>query len=273
MPDLIVNAQSCSHCGLCAETCPWGLIEVPKDGLPSLVKAAARLCIICGHCEAVCPTGSLHLDDPRLDSTVSPQQPAEIEAASLGAYLRMRRSIRRYREEPVEHATIEQIMDIVRYAPTGRNRQDVKWLMIHDTLEVRRLTAMVVDWMRGDGSSGNPLAARYNLNGMVQAWEEGRDHICYNAPHLIIAHAHVENPVARINAIIALAHLDIIAPAFGLGTCWGGIFQFAVNSCEPLREALDLPPGHVPVHCLMLGNPAIRYQRPPRRNPASIVWR
>lgn len=273
MPELIVNTQSCTHCGLCAATCPWGLIEVPREGAPHLAKAAAKLCILCGHCEAVCPAGSLHLDDPRLASAISPEQPAEIEAERLGAYLRMRRSIRRYREEPVERAVIERVMDIVRYAPTGRNRQDVQWLMIHDTREVRRLTAMAVDWMRETGNSGNPLAARYNLGGMVKAWEEGRDYVCLNAPHLVIAHVGGESPIAMTNAVIALTHLDIVAPSFGLGACWGGIFMQAVNNWEPLRAALDLPPGHAPAHCLMLGYQAIRYQRPPQRNPVSIVWR
>jgi nitroreductase/NAD-dependent dihydropyrimidine dehydrogenase PreA subunit len=273
MPELTVNALSCAHCGLCAETCPWGVIVVPQDGLPHQGKDTAKRCIVCGHCEAVCPTGSMQLDDQQLDPTVYPPQPAAIEPARLSSYLRMRRSIRRFREEPVDRATIEQIMEIVRYAPTGRNRQDVHWLMIHDTQELRRLTALAIEWMRESIASDNPLAARYNLAGMVKAWEEGRDHICNNAPHLVIAHAHEENPVARTNAIIALAHLDIVAPAYGLGACWGGIFMQALNSWEPLREAVDLPSGHAPTHCLILGYPAIRYQRPPKRNPAAIVWR
>lgn len=273
MLELSVNEQECTGCGLCASTCPWGLIEVPKDGLPYLAKAAAKLCILCGHCQAVCPTGSLRLDDPRLSQTVSLPQSPDIKTKRLAAYLKMRRSIRRYREEPVERDTIEQIMDIVRYAPTGRNRQDVQWVMIHDTREVRRLTAMAIDWMRETEISGNPLAARYNLSGMVKAWEEGRDYVCLNAPHLVIAHVGGESPIAMTNAVIALTHLDIVAPSFGLGACWGGIFMQAVHHWEPLRAALDLPPGHAAAHCLMLGYPAIRYQRPPQRNPVSIVWR
>ncbi len=273
MPDMSVNAQSCSHCGLCAATCPWGLIDVPKDGLPHLAKAAAKLCIICGHCEAVCPTGSLQLDDTRLAPAGSPQQPAEIEAERLGAYLRIRRSIRRYRLGPVGRATIEQIMDIVRYAPTGKNRQDVQWLVIHDTRELRRITGIAIEWMRENSAGGNSLAARYNLAGIVKAWEKGRDNICNNAPHLIVAHCNEENHVARTDAIIALAHLDIVAPSFGLGTCWGGIFMQAAINCKPLLKALDLPSEHKPVHCLMLGYPSVIYQRPPKRNPAAIVWR
>lgn len=272
MPEVTINTKSCNLCGLCAATCPWGLIEVLQEGPPHQVQSAAASCNLCGHCEAVCPTGSLELDDPQLSRQIPPQ-PSEMEVERLAAYLKMRRSIRRYREEPVQRATIEQIMDVVRYAPTGRNRQDVHWLVIHDTREVRRLTALAVDWMRETAASGNPLAARYNLNGMVRAWEDGRDYICNNAPHLVIAHINVENPVAQTNAVIALAHLDIVAPSFNLGTCWGGIFMHAVKNWEPLRMALALPNGHAAAHCLMLGFPVLSFKRPPQRKPASIEWR
>lgn len=273
MSELSVNEQTCTLCSLCASICPWRIIALPDGGFPRYLDKGAERCNLCGHCEAVCPVGAIAVNDPRLDQTVCASGAWDIHPERLGAYLRMRRSIRRYRDEPVARSVIEQLMDIVRFAPTGRNRQDVRWLIIHDTKEVRRLTAMAIDRMRETGAAGSPLAARFNVPGMVRAWEEGRDPLCQHAPHLIIGYAHEDNPVAGTNAIIALAHLEIIAPAFGLGACWGGIFMFAVNSFESLKAVLDLPPGHAPIHCMMLGYPAIRYQRPPKRNPADIVWR
>lgn len=273
MPELSLNEQTCTRCGVCASTCPWRIIALPDSELLLYADNGHDLCNLCGHCEAACPSGAIVVNDPRLQQAVYVSGAMEIEPERLGAYMRMRRSIRRYREEPVDRAVIGQLMDIVRFAPTGRNRQDVSWLIIHDTKEVRRLTAMAIDWMRKTGAAGSPLAARFNVPGMVRAWEEGRDPICQHAPHLVIGYAHEDSPVAGTNAIIDLAHLDIIAPAFGLGACWGGIFMFAVNSFEPLKAALDPPPEHAPIHCMMLGHPAIRYQRPPKRNAVSIVWR
>lgn len=273
MSELSINEQTCTRCGLCASACTWRIIALPDGDLPRYTEVGTELCNLCGHCEAVCPTGAMVVNAPRLDQTTYASGAMEIEPERLGAYLRMRRSIRRYREEPVDRATIEQLMDIVRFAPTGRNRQDVRWLIIHETKEVRRLTAMAIDRMRETGAAGSPLAARFNVPGMVRAWEEGRDPICQHAPHLVIGFAREDNPVAGTNAIIALAHLEIVAPAFGLGACWGGIFMFAVNSFEPLKAALDLPPEHAPIHCMMLGYPAIGYQRAPKRNAADIVWR
>lgn len=271
MPELAVT-EYCSRCGLRVSVCPWRIIERPGDGMPGYTAGGSEWCNLCGHCEAVCPAGALALHAPQLVRADHADAIATMEPERLGAYLIMRRSIRSYRKEPVERSIIGQILDICRFAPTGRNRQDVRWLVIHDTEEVRRLTSMAIDWMR-QSAAGAELSSRFDLPAMVRAWDEGRDPLCHHAPHLVIAYAHAENPVARTNAVIALAHLEIVAPSFGVGTCWGGILLFALNNHDPLREALGLPDGHLPVHAMMLGHPQIRYQRPPKRKPADILWR
>jgi nitroreductase/NAD-dependent dihydropyrimidine dehydrogenase PreA subunit len=272
MTELTVR-ESCTRCGLCAFACPWKVIILQEGSLPRFRDGGAEQCNLCGHCESVCPSGSISVDDPRLQPVPSPSGDGNLGPRQLGGYLRMRRSVRRYREEPVDRASIEEVMEIVRFAPSGRNRQDVGWLIIHDSSEVRRLTQIAMEWMRETGAVGTQLATRFDAPGMVRRWEKGEDPLCLHAPHLVVAHASPENVVARTNATIALAHLDIVAPAFGLGTCWGGIFLLAVQSCEPLRGALQLPPERIAVHCLMLGYPAISFQRPPKRYPARIVWR
>jgi nitroreductase/NAD-dependent dihydropyrimidine dehydrogenase PreA subunit len=273
--ELAIHPQSCNRCGLCATVCPSGIITLQGGAPPRFIDGGAAYCIACGHCEAVCPSGCLVLEDLRLAPTDF--EPAavemEMEPERLAGYLRMRRSIRHYREEPVARDTILRLMDVVRFAPTGHNRQDVRWLMIHDTGELRRLTGLAVDWMRETAASGSPLAKRFHMQARVLAWESGRDSICRLAPHLALAYVHEDNPVAGTDAIIALAHLDIAAQSFGLGACWGGIFLLALNNYPPLREALSLPAEHLPVHVLMLGYPEVRFQRPPKRNRADIAWR
>jgi len=273
MPDLIVADTLCTRCGACVATCPPRIIELPKGGhLPRFTATGAARCIICGHCEAVCPTGALAVDDPRLDPTTYPPPQAPLAPEDLDAYLRMRRSIRRFRPEPVPRETIEALLDVVRYAPSSSNRQAVKWLVIHDTAEVRRLTGLVVDWFRSrlsDDSSPN----RKTLAAMIRSWRNGSDPICRNAPHLVIPYTARQHSLAPVDAAIATAHLEIAAPAHGVGTCWGGYFQMAAEGWEPLRHALNLPHGHHPECALLLGYPAANYHRPPRRNRLDVIWR
>jgi len=273
MPNLNINNRRCTRCGLCATACPLGIIRLPEGEQPRYVADGATRCILCGHCVAVCPDNALEIEDAHLDPAVYEAGGAEIAPERLAAYLRMRRSVRNYRDAPVDHGTIERLLDIVRYAPTSGNSQSIRWLVVHNTDEVRRLTGLAVDWMRTVMVSDAPFNAYFNFEGIVRSWDKGNDPVCRKAPHLVVAYAHKGSLVAETDAVIALSHLEIIAPSFGLGTCWAGFFQLAASQWEPLRTALDLPVDHLPIHAMMLGYPLLRYQRPPKRNPATITWR
>ena len=78
---------------------------------------------------------------------------------------------------------------------------------------------------------------------LLAAWEAGNDPVCRGAPHLVIAHIPEGNPLASVDALIALTHFDISAPAFGIGTCWAGFLSMAAAAYEPLQKVLALPGG------------------------------
>ena len=108
---------------------------------------------------------------------------------------------------------------------------------------------------------------------LVAAWEAGDDPVCRGAPHLVIAHIPEGNPVATVDALIALTHFDIAAPAFGVGTCWAGFLSMAAAAYEPLQEALALPAGRTYACSLMFGHPQYKTYGIPRRNPVQVTWR
>ncbi len=272
MPSLHVNDKTCTRCGVCAANCPIGVIATDENGLPSLTAGGDGLCVACGHCEALCPTEAITVEDPRLSDSTYPFRGVKVAPGELGEYLRSRRSIRSYKEAPVEREVIEGLMDVVRYAPTARNSQTVRWLLIHDTKELRRLTGLAIDWIR-HMAAAQAKNSVINFQGLVEALEAGSDPICRKAPHMIVAYGHKELPFARNDAFIALSYLDVAAPSFGLGTCWAGFFQGALANWLPLRNELNLPDGCVPIFAMMLGYPAVRFHRVPRRNPLSLTWR
>jgi nitroreductase len=189
----------------------------------------------------------------------------------LSGYLKSRRSVRHYTTQPVGRETIEKILDIARYAASGGNAQPVSWIVVHDPKEVRRLAGLTIDWMRTFEKSGHPMSAYAPV--LIAAWDHGIDPICRGAPHLLIAYVPEENPSAPTDAIIALTHADIAAPAFGVGTCWAGFLSMAARTYGPLKEALGLPQGRAFAYALMFGYPQYRTYRIPRRNPADITWR
>ena len=119
----------------------------------------------------------------------------------------------------------------------------------------------------------SPLALQYNFRRLVDSWDKGTDPICRNAPHLIIAYCRKEDRVASGDATIALAHLELVVPAFGLGACWAGYFAIAASASQELKNLIELPQDHVVSGALMIGYPKYNYVRVPKRNSASVMWK
>lgn len=265
MATIRLDEERCTGCGICETVCPVQAFAADANGVPVVVRDRARLCIACGHCEAFCPSGALvHGEGTRDDA-------GGILPEALGRYLMSRRSVRHYRKDPVPRATIEAILGIARYAPSGGNRQPVGWLVVHDPAEVRRLAGITVDWMRHEAESDAPLMPPAVLAPLIAAWNEGRDPICRGAPHLLVAH--VPDASALADGIIAVTWADAVAPSHGVGTCWAGFLMIAAARWPPLGDALALPPGRVAAHALMLGYPKYRPTRIPERKPLEAAWR
>jgi len=271
MSILEVDKETCTKCGACAAVCPAGIILFFEGKYPRPVPAADQACIRCGHCVAVCPTASishaeiLPADCPSIDESlnISPEQAAQL--------IMNRRSIRSYRDKPVPRDEITRLIDIARYAPTGHNGQEIRWLVVDDADRLRRFESIGLDWMR-DVSQQNPMMAEM-MTGVIQRMEAGAPMFLRNAPALVVAHAEANNPIATIDGSIALATFDLVANAAGLGCCWAGFFMMAANTFPSLKEAVALPEDQQVCGALMLGYPTYRYQRIPTRLPPRITWR
>ena len=79
-------------------------------------------------------------------------------------------------------------------------------------------------------------------------------------------------PGGPTDAIIALTHVDLLAPAFGLGTCWAGFVSAAATLHEPLQKELALPEGRKLAYALLLGRPQFKPRGIPRRNALEVTW-
>lgn len=263
MHQIQITPEKCLQDGICVQTCPFGLFRDHPDGIPEIVNGAGELCIGCGHCVAIYPGEAISLDgqgpeccDP-VDRTRAPSK------EQILYHFRSRRSIRVYKEDPVDRPTLESLLDLARWAPSARNGQPVHWIVFQDREAIHNLARLVVDWMRHNNL----------LPEIVHAFDNGKDMINRHAPCLVVAHASEQAIKPVEDCSIALAHIEAAAPAFGLGGCWAGFFMTAAQQYQPLVDVLELPQGHRVYGALMLGVPRFSYRRIPPRQELQVQWR
>lgn len=160
-----------------------------------------------------------------------------------------RRSIRKYQETPVEAEKLRQILDAARLAPSWKNMQCWRFLVIGDAAKKARL----VDAFPAD----NP-----GCKALVQA------------PLVILVCADpdesgVENGIDYFVAdtAIAFTHLCLAAQALGLGTCWLGWYDE-----EKLKAAAGVPEHFRVVGVTPLGYPDQEPKARPRKELSEIAY-
>ncbi|BCA79962.1 nitroreductase family protein [Desulfuromonas sp. AOP6] len=163
--------------------------------------------------------------------------------------IRDRRSIRKYKDSPVEPEKIEQILDAARLAPSWKNMQCWRFLVLRDPARRAALLEAIPD----DNPGKKAVAA---------------------APVIILLCADpresdVENgiPYYVADAAIAFEHLCLAAHALGLGTCWMGWYDEA-----KIKAALAIPEPMRVVGFTPLGIPDQEPKPRPRKALTDIAY-
>jgi nitroreductase/NAD-dependent dihydropyrimidine dehydrogenase PreA subunit len=274
MADISIDPDLCTGCGVCTTSCPYMILRLNvDDNIASVTPEAAAFCNNCGHCGAICPVQAITVKYTGAGPIPDAQNSALPDPGQIGKLFISRRSVRAYKNKQVPRRVFEDLFDIVRYAPSGMNGQSVGWLVMENPEDVKKFVQKIVDWARlVVKEQPNHLLAPL-LPMVIHEWDQGSDKFCHGAPHLIFAYGHKDNPVSYIDSIIAMTHLDLAAPVFGLGTCWAGIVQIALNSSPELMQSIGLPQDHVSHYAMMIGYPAHAYSAIPARNSAKVTWK
>ncbi len=265
------NLEKCTACGICSMVCPINVIIPDKEGFPCFPAEHEAFCTHCGHCETICPTNSITANYQAFPPEGDTSDIGQIRPDILAKYVQSRRTIRAFKDKPIEKEKIEAIFEAVRFAPSGMNAQPVKWLVVTETADIKKFAKLTIDWMRMMAEKGADHPLKHYFPVLITLADTGLDPICRNAPGLVYAYS--ENAFGYTDSIIALTTFDLVAPSFGLGTCWAGLLHRAAMEYQPLKEALGIPEGFVLQFPMIFGYPKYKYRKIPGRKQADIIWK
>lgn len=158
--------------------------------------------------------------------------------------IRKRRSVRRFLPDAIPEDVADRLMEALRLAPTGGNRQPFKFIVVRDHA-VRAQVAAACRWSPGrpkghDFVAGAPMvvvACGLEKDAVTRYYKDGQASLAIEAEPGSLG----MEPAASINLLavdmaIALDHFSLAATAEGLSTCW-----IAALDEPELRQVLGIP--------------------------------
>lgn len=265
---ITVNHELCIKCGLCAEVCACNVIAMGELGPEERHSG----CMECGHCVAVCPKAAIDNQKTPLAKQIDIPKYPVLTPETAAAFLRSRRSIRKYKKDKVSKEKMLELLDIARFAPTGTNSQGLSYVVADKPEILKEITKTTIDWFEKEVNDGAAWAEAYA--GLVRHYKRtGKDIILRDAPSVIAALAPKSLLIGHDNARFSLEYVELYATTLGLGTCWAGFAELCAGAgYQPLRDILKVPDDMAIVGMMMVGYPRITYRRLVDRNPLEVTW-
>jgi nitroreductase len=153
-----------------------------------------------------------------------------------------RRSIRRFKPDPIPREIIENLIDAARWAPSAGNLQPWHFYVV---VRQDRRRCLANAALNQDFLAEAPvciLVCAEPGRSASHYGDRGRELYC------------LQDTAAAVQNIL------VLATAYGLGTCWVGAFdEYRLKSC------MGLPEDQRPVAMIALGYPAVENQSRPNR--------
>ncbi|RJU39111.1 MULTISPECIES: nitroreductase [Acidaminococcus] len=160
--------------------------------------------------------------------------------------LKTRRSIRKFRPDPVPQALLDEIMEAGLYAANGMDRQKTIILCLTDPDVIARLS---------------------RANAQIAGYKEGTDPF-YGAPAVLVVLSPKEVPTALYDGSLVLGNLMTAAHALGLGSCWihRAYEEFKQPVWQEFLRQLGLKGDYIGIGHCVIGYPDEHPEASPRRS-------
>ena len=291
---ITIDHELCNGCGLCVEVCKDFSLKM-ENGKAVVSEEPFFGCFACGQCMAICPKDAIKVEGRYLSFDDLFPLPKKDEAASYEHVLKLlqhRRSIRDFKDKPVEKELIEKVIEAARTAPMGLPPSDVNILAMENKESVRKFAEdfckhlesmkwFVSKWfimiMRPFwGKSNHEMFKgflRPLVHGYINAMKEGKNYVTYDAPAALYFYGSPFTDTA--DPIVVSTYAMIAAESLGLATCMiGGVHPFIQSGgpAKKFRQLYNIRFKSKEGLIVLLGYPKFKFRKGIRRSFAGVHY-
>lgn len=281
---LTIDQKACTRCNECLIECPPGAVVYCKD--TDSYHIDPQICIRCSHCAAVCPDDAVRCDAGGFSDWKDPG----IDPSLMKDFLCGKRSVRRYRREPIPEEVIRGILEVGSLTSTASNRQDWSAVVLSGTGVREIASEMVSLYRRLIRLARNPLVqallrftyVRNQINNKrrikryeekLSEFEKGADPLLFHAPVVIVlTHPKSNRRYGQTNCVLAGQAMMFYAQSLGIGSCMSGFLVSALNLRKGLGKRIGIAGTHRAGLAFTLGYSDVEYRRLPLRRKMPTVW-
>ena len=260
-----IDETKCIHCGLCLKDCMMGCLEFGEGKVPRYAEGGSERCVGCQHCMAVCPRGALSFCGNDPDKCA---KSGTCDADALLTLIKSRRSVRFFRDESLDEATLDKLKEMLAYPPTGGNAPSLVFSLVGTKEKMREIIDATYRAVEANIDK-SPI-----LKFCADQRKAGNDIIFRHAPSMAVAAVNPKTVVAgceMADPIIALSYLELYAHSLGLGALWDDLAATVAAQIPAVSSLFGIPEGCNVGFVLLLGKPAVRYPRTVQRKSCNVT--
>lgn len=287
-----IRNELCNGCALCVSVCN-DFCLILENGKAQKSETSFFGCYACGHCMAICQTGAIEISGREIspdDLFDLPDKKKTISYTQLLTLLQHRRSIRKFKNLPVESDVVEKILTASKSAPMGLPPSDVNVLVLNGKEKTRAFAKDFSNYLKGMKF----MTSRFLLALMRPFWgkvndeifkgfvsplfkvytdemDKGNNYITYDAPLALYFYGSPYSDPA--DSIIAATYAMITAETLGLGSCMiGGIHPLIQNGRKArlFRKKNKIMSKSREGLFIVFGYPEVKFRKGIKRTFASI---
>lgn len=174
--------------------------------------------------------------------------------------IKERRAIRAYKNKPIEKEKIQEIIECGLMAPSARNLQPWKFIVVTNKELIKEMGKKVQDKV-----IDNP---RYSF--VKQRAETKEDAIFYSAPLVVFILGDKKSHWAAMDCSLAAENMMLAAHSLGIGSCPVGMARFLKDE-KDIIEKLGFSDDYELILTLTFGYPDEKHE-PKERNRDAVKW-